>query len=93
MHSFFLDITINGESVFDWGQTFNMTLSDDSMSSVSSLDGGWVIEVHLSSNVKLQISRTQSLQNGFYLGLYITHSDGLDSNVEGVIGKSQLMSL
>ena len=66
--------------------SFTAPLGEVSGSSISS-DRIPVVEVDLSGDIQLQITRTLTTTGDYYLGIIVTQSDGLGSQSTGVIGK------
>ena len=76
---------MDAEQTYDWSDSISTNEDDFSVTSLSRN----LLEVSLSSTVVMQVTLTASKDNGFYLGLFVTKSDGLSSETSGVIGKSE----
>ena len=46
-----------------------------------------VVEIDLSSDIHLEITRTKTAEGDYFLGIMITHSNGLSDQTTGVMGK------
>ena len=46
------------------------------------------MEVDLSSDIHLHITRTKNDEGDYFLGIMITHTDGLNENTSGVMGET-----
>ena len=77
------DVTVDGELSY-WSDSINSNNHDISVRSLSNN----LLEIGISSEVTMQVSLTASKDNGFYLGLFVTNSEGLSGATSGVIGKS-----
>ena len=78
-----LDIQINNESPMSWDDC-NSTVSGVTLTKLTDR----LFQVKMDSDVTLQISRTFSnVFRKYYLGIFITHSDGFSDHAEGVIGE------
>ena len=80
------DITINDEDRFTWTESFKVPLDADKTHYVSS-KRNLVVEVDLSSDIHLHITRTKNDEGDYFLGIMITHTDGLSDNTSGVMGE------
>ena len=82
----FSDITINDEDIFTWTDSFAVPLSSDQEASVSS-GRVPVVEIDLSADIHLKITRTKTEEGNYFLGIMIPHSEGLSGHTTGVMGK------
>ena len=80
------DITINDEDRFTWTESFKAPLDADKTHYVSS-KRNLVVEVDLSSDIHLHITRTKNDEGDYFLGIMITHTDGLSDKTSGVMGE------
>jgi len=70
--------------MYKWGDTISIQ-RDDGSATVTSRQGS-IVELKITDDVTIQVSRTYTEGIGFYLGVYVTKSDGLSSTTKGLIG-------
>ena len=85
LYMYVSDITINDIDRYTWDEMFTAPLLSDMEASVTSR-WGTDVKVQLSSDLLVHITRSKTTEGDYYLGIMITHSQGLSEHTTGVIG-------
>ena len=77
------DITVNEAHTVQWDDTYDVELYN--RGSVSSIDNS-TVGIKLTSDIQIEVTRSKNRKGDTYLGIHITHGDGVGDHAKGIIG-------
>ena len=80
-------IAINSVGIGNWNANITTVVIGDVI--VKALTGE-LMEITVHKDITLHVSRSHGNAIGYYLGIYVVHSDGLSAGAKGVIGMYDL---